>query len=134
MKLTHMLASAVIAGSMPMFAMAAEHEMDPASMTCADFTGMDAEGQEEAYASLEQASMEAEAGGDTEAAAEGDAEMAEGDDTEAAAEGDAEMAEGGDTEAGAEGEVSEDVQMLVDACEGNDDMMAMEAMETAMGG
>ncbi len=59
MKFTHMLASAAIVVSMPVFAFAAAH-MDVETLTCADFIAMDEEGRMEATEAMSMAAMEAE--------------------------------------------------------------------------
>lgn len=98
----------------PLFA---QNAMSADSTTCADYMAMDSDGQMHAMEAMEMASSEgmmAESEG--EMAAEG--EMAEGVD-------DAMMAEG-------DGMMEEHMAAMSAACDGNPDMMAMDAMMSAM--
>jgi hypothetical protein len=119
-----MFTSAAIIVSMPGFALAAAHEMDTSKMTCAEFTAMDDEGKMNAADAMHMAAMDAE-----------NSEMSEEDKMKMEEE---KMAK----EAG----MSEEDKMKMDeekmamneegamktaaACEGNDDMMAMDAMKS----
>ncbi len=105
MKLTHMLASAAMIVSMPGFALAAAHEMDTSKMTCAEFTAMDDEGKMKAADAMHMAAMDAE-----------NSEMSEEDKMKMDEEKRAMNEEG--------------VMKTAAACEGNDDMMAMDAMKS----
>lgn len=106
------------------------HMEDPAAITCADFMAMDAEGQMAAVAAMQGASMEEGAmSGDVEGDDEmAESEVAEGDGMEAG-----EMAESGAPDESMMSEdgtaMAEDMVATVTAgCEGQPDMMAMDAM------
>ncbi|TYB83636.1 HdeA/HdeB family chaperone [Oceaniovalibus sp. ACAM 378] len=124
MKLTHMLASAAIVVSMPGFALAAAHEMDTSKMTCAEFTAMDDESKMKAVDDMHMAAMDAE-----------NSEMSE-----------EEKMKTEEDKMAKEADMSKEDKMKMDeekmamneegamktaaACEGNDDMMAIDAMKS----
>lgn len=113
-----------IAALVALPALADNHAADPASITCADFMAMDAEGQAAAVEAMQAASMDGEMMTD---------EMSEGDDgmmsdDEMSGEDDAMMSEEG--MASDDGDMmSEDmVAGMASACDGSPDMMAIDAM------
>lgn len=141
-----LVTAAAIAGTIAFPAFAQDAAMDTSTMTCADFTAMDAEGQMMAMEAMQtsmtdgMASDDATAAGTEEMAtdsmAEGTAEMAEGtaetatdsmaegtDDTTMATDS---MAEG--TEAGAMASDDPMMTAMMEACAGDPAMMAMDAM------
>lgn len=108
-------------------AFAAAHT-DPAAVTCADFAAMNSEDMMATAMAAEEGMM-----ADTMAmdADEDDStDMAEGADTEMATDTEAaegtEIAEGTDTDAMATDDM--DMSAVMAACDGNDDMMVMDAM------
>lgn len=154
MRLLIQAAAAAVLVAAP--ALAQDAPLDPATMTCADFTAMDSEGQMQAMVAL-QSGMTGQVMGDMtdEAAEEGmmteDAAAAEGTgdaaaadtattDTAAADAGTTDTATAdaaaGDTAASGGGAAGEDPMMaaVMTACEGSPDMMASEAMMQAQGG
>lgn len=96
-------------------AFAGEHEMDVSTMTCSEFAAMDEEGQMSAMESMKSASMEGDASA-TDSTTTGTDSTATGTDS-TATEGDDAM-------------MQEEMTAMMSACEGNDDMMAMDAMKS----
>jgi hypothetical protein len=153
-------ATAAVAVAVPAFAQDAP--LDPAAMTCADFTAMDSEGQMQAMVAL-QSAMTGQVTGDVTDEAADEAMMAE-DATEGAADAattdtttdtatadaatdtatadtataDAATADTATADAtAADGATAGDDPMMaamMTACEGSPDMMATDAMMQAQGG
>ncbi len=121
MKLTLSLAAAALATTFAAQAFAAAHEMDPMSMTCADFSAMDSEGMMAATDSVDMAMMTAD--------------MTEDEKMAAMEEHDAMMADdmSDEDKAAMEMKSEESMTMIMDACGGDGmaDMTVMDAMKAS---
>jgi hypothetical protein len=105
---TAALAMASLLGTLAASPLVAQDATSPDSMTCADYMAMDPDGQMQAMEAMEMASSEGM--------------MAEGADSMEAEEP---IADG-------DGMMEEHMAAMGAACDGNPDMMAMDAMMSAM--
>ncbi len=122
------MAAAGLALSVAGPALAQDTAVDPATFTCGEFVALDADAQASAAATLKTSAMSSESSTDTSASVTGssDAPAVDGSTDAGSTTGSSDTA--ASTTADASAMANPDVDTVKTACEGNDDMLAADAM------